>query len=175
MRMLGISKRGDTYLAHAVDSWHPLGTRQCKGAVAMAASAGEAPPAQCRHRGARKQDSADDLGLVGLWSGLRPELRRAARLSAGTNRNTKLEPQQVAARRLRKVREGVMANRSDRDPRSLNQQQGVNPSGGMRRGSANSIKASRYTPCTNRPDIELQPVPTHTESTLPSGRRPYSC
>ena len=76
VRMLGISKRGDTYPAHAVGSWHPLGTRQCKGAVAMAASAGEAPPAQCRHRGARKQRQRGRSGpcwpMVGITTRTSP-------------------------------------------------------------------------------------------------------
>ncbi len=59
---------------------------------------------------------------------------------------------------MRKVRQGVMANRSDRDPPSLHVVRGEKPSRRMRRGSADSIGASRHKPCTNRPHIELQPV-----------------
>jgi len=50
----------------------------------------------------------------------------------------------VAAERLRKARQGVMANRSDRDPPSLNEVRGLQPTGEMRRGSADSIRASGH-------------------------------
>ena len=43
---------------------------------------------------------------------------------------------------MRKVRQSVMANRSDRDPPSLNRVRGEKPTEEMRRGSADSIRAS---------------------------------
>ena len=51
-----------------------------------------------------------------------------------------------------------MANRSDRDPPSLHVILGDKPVRRMRRGSADSIGASRAKSCANRPDIELQPA-----------------
>ena len=43
----------------------------------------------------------------------------------------------------------------------------------MRHGSAKSIRASRQTICTERPDIEPQPEIQHLYANLVSGRRPY--
>ncbi len=54
--------------------------------------------------------------------------------------------------------ESVMANRSDRDPPSLDSVGGQQKSNKeMRRGSADSIRASRVS-LHNRPDIKLQPI-----------------
>ena len=67
-----------------------------------------------------------------------------------------------------------MANRSDRDPPSLNGAWGLEPTGEMRRGSADSIRASGHRPRINRPDTKLQSAcPSQRNRSLRSGRRPY--
>ena len=69
-----------------------------------------------------------------------------------------------------------MANRSDRDPLNLNLVLSVELGRQMRCGSADSIRASRTKPCTNRPDIKLQPARQTCQTCqigLAIGRRPY--
>ena len=66
-----------------------------------------------------------------------------------------------------------MANRSDRDPPNLNLVLSVELGRQMRCGSADSIRASRTKPCTNRPDIKLQPARQTCQIGLAIGRRSY--
>jgi hypothetical protein len=54
----------------------------------------------------------------------------------------------VAAVKVAKVRKSVMANRSDRDPPSLYGFLDFESFKEMRRGSADSIRASRYLPAS---------------------------
>ena len=65
VRMLGISKRGDTYLRTLFDPRRPFGTRTRKGAVGMAAPTGQPPPAERCRCGAGEQDGAHDMGSGG--------------------------------------------------------------------------------------------------------------
>ena len=100
--------------------------------------------------------------LCAFSASLRPFGRLAARagselIMAGRNRPAS-EYTEPLRRRLRKVRQGVMANRSDRDPLNLKGPRGTKPVKRMRCGSADSIGAGRRKSCTNRPDIEPQPV-----------------
>ena len=100
--------------------------------------------------------------LCAFSASLRPFGRLAARagselIVAGRNRPAS-EYTEPLRRRLRKVRQGVMANRSDRDPLNLKGPRGTKPVKRMRCGSADSIGAGRRKSCTNRPDIEPQPV-----------------
>ena len=67
-----------------------------------------------------------------------------------------------------------MANRSDRDPPSLNRVRGEKPTEEMRRGSADSIRASGKKAPHQRPDTKLQSAcPSYPNRSLRSGRRPY--
>ena len=76
---------------------------------------------------------------------------------------------------MRKVRQSVMANRSDRDPPSLNGVRGEKPTEEMRRGSADSIRASGKKAPHQRPDTKLQSAcPSYPNRSLRSGRRPYN-
>ena len=64
----------------------------------------------------------------------------------------------------------MMANRSDRDPPSLNRVPSFELLGEMRRGSAKSIRARRLPPAKQagyKPAASS--VGHHTEETLPSG------
>ena len=65
VRMLGISKRGDTYLRTLLIHGARSALAPREGAVGMAAAAGWAPPGECRRRGAGEQGSAHDLGSAG--------------------------------------------------------------------------------------------------------------
>ena len=65
VRMLGISKRGGQLSADLVDPWCPHGAHPREGADGLAGAAGHASPVECRQRGAREQDGAHGLGLVG--------------------------------------------------------------------------------------------------------------
>ena len=121
-------------------------------------------PAPCspearRHQSGRCASPSDDRPT---WSRSRWPTRRLARSGpcwpmTGRTRRTssarrhsrgrrrKHKPtQEVAAERLRKARQDVMANRSDRDPPSLHRFPGEKPTGGMRRGSADPIRASGH-------------------------------
>ena len=76
---------------------------------------------------------------------------------------------------MRKVRQSVMANRSDRDPPSLNRVRGEKPTEEMRRGSADPIRASGKKAPHQRPDTKLQSAcPSYPNRSLRSGRRPYN-
>ncbi len=124
--------------------------------VGVLSATGRAPAGERRRCCAGEQDGAHDLGLAGPCPGVPTKFCQSGRVSAVGDRNH--QPRRWHAERLRKVRQGVMANRSDRDPPSLHVVRGEKPSRRMRRGSADSIGASRHKPCTNRPHIELQPV-----------------
>ena len=69
VRMLGISKRGDTLSADPVDPWRPNGAHPREGADRVAVAVGQASSAKYRLRGAREQDGAHGLGLVGPVTG----------------------------------------------------------------------------------------------------------
>ena len=65
VRMLGISKRGDTLPAHPSDPRCPVGVLQQQGATRMGVAPRRAPAVERGHRGAGQQDGAHDLGLAG--------------------------------------------------------------------------------------------------------------
>src|SRR6218665_1248275 len=97
---------------------------------------------------------------------------RCWRTSASSKRGTRVSPYRALTSTSTNVSKGlvrsskgcegsiesVMANRSDRDPPSLDCLGGHQKSSKeMRRGSADSIRASRFS-LHNRPDIILQPI-----------------
>ena len=66
-----------------------------------------------------------------------------------------------------------MANRSDCDLPNLISVQDIKPTGGIWRGSADSIGVSRHRTCADRRDIELQPEFQHLHADLVTVRHAY--
>ena len=76
-------------------------------------------------------------------------------------------------KRSRTARQGVTADRPDRDPPSLNASRGSKPAGEMRRGSAESIGAGGRDLPHRRPDARLRSAcPPHRNRLPRTGRRP---
>ncbi len=61
----GISKRGDTYLQHAADSWRAICADTCERAQPVGRADQQAPPAQRSDRRTGQQDGTNDLGRTG--------------------------------------------------------------------------------------------------------------
>ncbi|MGB2902623.1 MAG: NifB/NifX family molybdenum-iron cluster-binding protein [Candidatus Dechloromonas phosphoritropha] len=75
----------------------------------------------------------------------------------------------VAAVKVAKVRKSVMANRSDRDPPSLYGFLDFESFKEMRRGSTDSIRASRYLPASQAAFKTAAYLSQHTNSSLQTG------
>ena len=88
VRLLGISKRGDTYLRTLLILRCPRRTQQGKGAVRMGGAPGRTATAQRGNRSAGQQDGTHHLGLFGPQPGVSGELRQPAGLGALADRNT---------------------------------------------------------------------------------------
>lgn len=66
VRLLGISKRGDTY----ADPWRQVRADACKGARQVVAGDRPAPATERGGGGARQQAGKHDLGIAGARSGV---------------------------------------------------------------------------------------------------------
>ena len=65
VRMLGISKRGDSYLRTLLIPRRPLGAYQRQSAAGLGVAPGRASAGERRHGSTRQQDGTHDLGLAG--------------------------------------------------------------------------------------------------------------
>ena len=174
VRLLGISTRGDRYLR----------TLLIHGARSVLTHA-KAPPGWALRLAERRPANVVTVALANktartIWALLAYDrayqadfVSRPARPRPTTERRD--PTQEVAAERLRKARQGVMTNRSHRDPPSLDGSQGAKPAGEMRRGSADPIRASGRKAPHRRPDTKLQSAsPLHRYRSLRPARRPYN-
>ncbi len=119
VRMLGISKRGGQISADPPDPRRPRPAHHKQGAARMGGAPRRAATAQRGHGRAGQQDGAHDLGLAGPRPGVPRGLHQPTGIAAADDGRNDEPNQEVVAERLRKARQGVMANRSDRDPPSL--------------------------------------------------------
>ena len=80
VRMLGISKRGDTYLRTLADPRRPLRTHHEQIAAGMGLMPGRAAAGERGRRRTGQQDRTHDLGLAGPRPNVPAELRQPARI-----------------------------------------------------------------------------------------------
>ena len=122
VRMLGISKRGDRYPR----------TLLIHGARAVITSS-KAPPEWALRLAERRPANVVTVAIANktarmIWALLAHDRAYQANFvnqpTWALLRQAQEPTQEVIAERLRKVRQGVMANRSDRDPPSLDDLQG---------------------------------------------------
>ena len=125
--------------ANPVDPWRAFRAHQRQGTAGMGGAPGRAAAGQRGHVRAGQQRWRERSAPCWLMTGRIRRTSSASRYRCGRRDS---EPTKVVAERLRKARQRVMANRSDRDPPSLNPDSGAKPERQMRRESADSIRAS---------------------------------
>ena len=147
VRMLGISKRGDTYLRTLLIHGARSVLTTSKSPPEWASCLAERRPANVAAVALANKTARTIWALLAHDRTYRPNFVSQARLGK-TGTEITYHQEEVSRQEVAQgtTKPPVMANRSDRDPPSLNRPKGKKPSGRMRRGSADSIRASRHQP-----------------------------